>query len=356
MDPVLIDGSFGEGGGAILRQSLGLSLLTGKPFLLKDIRKGRPKPGLSFQHLHALNAAHQVCNAEVVGNHLGSTEVSFSPGPLKDVDLRVDIGTAGSVTLLLQTFLLPAFFSAKRFRLRVRGGTDVAWSIPVDYFRYVLLPHLRMFGDVDFKVLRRGYYPKGGGEVDCKFKGFFPLAKGAPRISLLDQGELFKIGGLSHASSDLQPSRVADRQAQEAFVLLSQLRKKIDIQVSYGASDSYGSGLTLWAACGGPEGLDFRNPVILGSSCLGEKHLKAEKVGELAVASLKDVLSSHAAVDEYLADQLLPFLALVGGKFRTNRITDHLRSNIYVLEQFLDVLFIVDEESGVVSCEPALLS
>lgn len=354
MGPVRLDGSLHEGGGAMLRQALGFSMLLKKPFIIDDVRKNREKPGLAWQHLSALNAAHQVCNARVEGNRLGSTKVSFAPGPIKNTRPTIDIGTAGSSTLLLQAFLLPALFSGKNFHITIKGGTDVKWSMPVDYLNKVLLPQFRKYGDISLRVLKRGFYPKGGGLVTFIAKGKYILgAQTPPSINLVEQGDLFKIAGVSYASADLQPSEVAERQTEAARMSLSRLGVEVDILSSYTASSSTGSGVVLWAVCGNKEGLNPNNPIVLGGSALGERQLRAETVGQEAASSLRAVIDARAACDEHLADQLIPFMALFGGKIKTTKITNHVRSNIYVAEQFLNTKFLVDEETSLISCEPA---
>ena len=352
MQPIIIDGSLGEGGGAMLRQSLGFSMLLQKPFVMKHIRANRPRPGLSMQHLTALNAAHQACSALVSGNSLGATEVSFTPGPLARTNLQLDIGTAGSISLLLQAFLLPAYFSGKNVRLTIKGGTDVAWSIPIDYLQKVVLPQLRKYGDASLKVLKRGFYPKGGGLVTFQVQGRYPMGAGAPSLTLREQGALFKVAGVSFASSDLAAARVAERQADAARIMLGDLKTPIDILPSYAATSSLGSGVVLWALCGDPkEGMHAVHPVILGSSALGDRQLRAEMVGEDAAKELIATIRADVPCDPHLADQLIPFLALCGGSLRTTELSDHLRSNIYVAEQFLPVKFVIDEEMKSVSCE-----
>lgn len=337
----------------MLRQALGFSMLLNKPFTMDNIRKNREKPGLAWQHLSALNAAHQMCSARVEGNRLGSTAVSFTPGPLKNTRSTIDIGTAGSITLLMQSFLLPALFSGKDFHLTIKGGTDVQWSMPVDYMNKVLFPQLKKYGVISLRVLRRGFYPKGGGLVTMTIKHKYVVGDRAPPVRLVHQGDLFKVAGVSFASVDLQPSEVAERQAETARMSLARLGVMVDVLPSYTSSSSTGSGVVLWAVCGDKEGLDPNNPVVLGGSTLGERQLKAEAVGREAAASLREVLDSGAACDEHLADQLIPFMALCGGTIKTNRITDHVRSNIYVAERFLNVSFVIDDENKVISCDPA---
>lgn len=349
---ITIDGSLHEGGGAMLRQALSYSLLLKKPFTINNIRANRPKPGLSWQHLTALNTAHQISNAAVTGNALGSTTVTFTPKELTKTKLTIDIGTAGSTTLLLQSLLLPILFSGKEFKLAIKGGTDVQWSIPIDYFNNVLLPHTKKYADLQLKTQRRGFYPKGGGLIQLKSKSKKPLGQPLPKIQLLQQGTLFKISCISYASKDLQPQRVAERQAEAARIILSQLTTTIDIIQQYTDTPSTGSGIVITGTCGDEEGLNQINPVIFGSSCLGKQQLKAEHIGEQAAKDFKDIITSKAPVDQHLADQLLPIIAITGGKMKVQKITNHLKSNIYVAEQFLNTIIFIDEETNIVSCEP----
>ena len=336
---IRLDGSHGEGGGAILRQALALSMHTGKAFEITNIRANRPEPGMKMQHLTALNACQRLCNAKVKGNQVGSTEVSFEPGELKEGNLKLDIGTAGSITLLLQSFLLPCLFSGSQFKFEITGGTDVKWSQPIDYFTHVLIPHLKKYGDTKVDLIKRGYFPKGNGIVKISIKG----NRENSLINLVERTKLLQIKGISHASSDLQSSEVAERQAKNAEIILSSYGP-VNISEEYVQTDSSGSGITLWSIYGDDEeGINFANPVILGSDALGEPSKTAEKVGEEAARALKREIDSGAAVDKYLADQLIPFLGVKGGKIKTSEVTKHALSNIYVAEKFLDVKFKVED-------------
>ncbi len=336
-----VDGSHREGGGAILRQSLAMSMYTGKDFEISSIRANRPEPGMKMQHLKALNTAQRLVNAEVEGNHQGSTKVVFKPESLTSQSIKVDVETAGSITLLMQTFLLPCVFSLQNFKFELLGGTDVKWSQPVDYFANVLLPHLKRFADFEFDVEKRGYYPKGDGKVKLRING-----GGKPEvpIDLTEQGRLQQIKGVSHASQDLASREVADRQAKNAELLLSRLESPVNVRREYSNTSSTGSGITLWAIYGNEEGADMEEPVILGGDSLGEPSRKAEEVGEEAARSLRKEMESGAAADKYLADQLIPFMAVAGGSLKTSEITEHARSNIYVAEKFLDVDFEVEDK------------
>ncbi|MBC8495591.1 RNA 3'-terminal phosphate cyclase [archaeon] len=334
-----IDGSYGEGGGAILRQALALSTLTNQPFEINNIRKGRPKPGLKAQHMHSIIALEKISKCSVMGCEVGSEKLTFIPGTVTNKTIDVDVGTAGSITLLMQSLLLPIIFSEKTVTLNITGGTDVKWSQPIDYFASVLVPHLKEYADIEVKTMQRGYYPKGNGKVTIKIKSKTNQEELLP-ILLDEKGELLQIKGISHASADLINAKVADRQAKNAEILLSDLRVPVSITRQYSNSLSTGSGITLWAVFSKNSYDEI--PVILGGDALDEKGKRAESVGEEAAFNLKKEVKSEAVVDSYLADQLIPLLGLTKGIIKTSKITKHTESNIYVTKKFLDVTFEVE--------------
>ena len=172
-----IDGSHGEGGGQILRTSLAFSAVLVEPVRILKIRSGRPNPGLAPQHVTSIEAVAELCNAETEGVFPGSTELAFKPGQLTGGDYAFDVGTAGSISLIIQSCLVPAAVSKSRVTLSVKGGTDVRWSPPIDYMRLVHLPVLSKFGAHSYVELEsRGFYPEGGGEVSVRWSGLCPLA------------------------------------------------------------------------------------------------------------------------------------------------------------------------------------
>ncbi|MBI5397948.1 RNA 3'-terminal phosphate cyclase [Candidatus Woesearchaeota archaeon] len=349
-----IDGTYGEGGGQIVRTALALSALTGKPFHITKIREGRKVPGLKQQHVKGIEAITKLCNATSTGAHLGSKELQFAPATIKAQTLSVDIETAGSITLLLQSLLLPCIFSEGKFRLRLRGGTDVPWSLPIDYLSEVVLPQLRRYAAIECKTEARGYYPKGGGKVDIKIKGNFSKdhLESAPALMLASPGKLIHIKGLSHASSDLKAANVAERQAHAAKYILAKLGCPVTIATEYQHTPSTGSGITLWAIFShNTEDVDPNNPFRIGADSHGERGKRAEIVGEEAANKLLAEISAGAAVDQHLCDNLIPLLGLVGGSLKTSVITRHTRSNIYVTELFLNKKFVVDEENKIISCK-----
>ena len=348
---IKLSGEYGEGGGSIARVALALSTLTGKSFEVDNIRKGREKSGLKAQHLHCIKGAQQLCNAKVEGAELGSEYLKFEPSKLKSKNLHLDIGTAGSITLVLQSLLLPSIFGDKQMRIKLIGGSDCRWSPPFDYFNNVFLPHVKKYADIEASLVKRGYYPKGGGKVGIKIKPKFSFEnlQEAQGINSTEQHNLIQIKGISHASLDLQKGQVAERQAKSAKLILNQLNCPIQIRTEYSDTLSTGSGITLWAIFSKDPGeIDFNNPIILGADALGERGKRSEQVGTEAADKLLEEITSKVPIDSHLADNLIPFLALVGGKIKVSKITNHTLTNIYVCEQFLGEVFKVDKENKVI--------
>lgn len=361
---ITLDGSHLEGGGSIARVALALSTLAGKAFELGSIRKNRPQPGLKSQHLFCVKALEKLCNAKAEGAELGSTYLKYVPGKIQGKAIEIDIQTAGSIPLFLQAIMLPSMFADKPVRLGIIGGTDGKWAAPMDYFTHVFLPQMRRFADIECKLLKRGYYPKGNGKVELKIKPRFgvydypdfksfaaDIKEKIGKILLTEQHNLMHIKGISHASVDLQNAKVAERQASSAEFLLKKYNVPVKISLEYDKTLSTGSGITLWAVFSRrTDDIDLGNPIIIGADCLGERGKKAEEVGTEAASSLIKEIDSKAPVDRHLADQLLPYMALLpGSKIKASEITSHTRTNIHVIEQFLDVRFEVDEREKIIS-------
>ena len=350
---IIIDGSQGEGGGQMVRTALALSALTGIPFRITGIRKNRPEPGLKAQHLHAVKAVMKVCGAKVEGAALGSQELVFSPGKLAAKRIEVDVGTAGSLTLLLQSLLLPAMFAGKTSRFTLIGGTNVAWSMPVEYLQEVGVPPFRRYVEkLDVVGKKRGYYPKGGGCIEVRvrpkwfvegsFSGFLEKFRAeAPGIDLTGRAHLMLVKGVSHASEDLQDAHVAERAAQAARQTLRGLKCPVEIHHEYAKTASIGSGVTLWAVFSRKDDeIDVLNPIRIGADALGEKGTRAEDVGREAAMRLLEEINSGTLVDRHLADNVVPLMGLLGRSvIQTSAITDHTRTNMSVVECFLPVKF-----------------
>lgn len=364
---IKLSGEYGEGGGSIVRIALSLSLLTGKPFEANNIRKGREVPGLKAQHLHCIKGAQQMCDAKADGVQLGSEYLRFVPSELKGKSLSLDVGTAGAATLVLQSLLMPCMFLSKPIRIELIGGTDSKWSPSFDYFTNVFLPQLRRFAKIEARLLRRGYYPKGNGKVEVKISPRFKLndfsnfdefyqslKQKVKKYDLAEQHHLIQIKGVSHASSSLQQARVAERQAHSAQAMLGKkFNAPIKIASEYQDTLSTGSGITLWAIFSkNKDDIDENAPIRVGADALGEQGKRAEIVGEDAAKNLIKEIESNAPVDRHLADQMLPYMALLSGsKIKASEITNHCRTNIYTIEQFLGNVFSVDEKVRVISSD-----
>lgn len=319
-----IDGSYGEGGGQIVRTAVALSAVTGKPVRIKKIRQGRPKPGLAPQHAQAVSALARLCSAKITGVKPGSPEISFDPGAIQGGHYQIDIGTAGSITLLMQC-LMPATFKADGpVTLEIRGGTDVQWSPTIDYFKNVFLPALACFrAEVSLEIRQRGYYPKGQGSV------LLNVEPSDLQSAHLTRSEIQRVEGISHCSN--LPEHVARRQAESALQALKEAGYDAEVSSEILALPSTGSGITLW--CG-----------FKGASALGERGLPAEKVGRTAAEEMISEMASSASVDVHLADQLIPYIALAGGGYTTRWISMHARTNIWTAGHFLEREINVSEE------------
>ncbi len=347
-----IDGSKYEGGGQIIRTALALSTVTGKAFRAMHIRKGRTKPGLKAQHLHGIKALESLFNSKSEYARLGSEELVFYPGVQHQKSVEIDIGTAGSISLILQSLVIPCLFQKNQTKLAIKGGTDVQWSPQMDYCKSVFLPHLNKYTEkLELTIKKRGYYPKGNGEVELliKPKGTFEERQQANKIQLINQGSLMQIRGVSHASEDLSRAQVAERQADAAKHALNPLHCPVSIQTSYQNTDSTGSGIALWAVFS-KDGTqtDEQDPIIIGNDILGKKGKSALDVGKEAAVGLKEGIESKKPADPMLADQLIPFIALFGGEIHTSSITDHCRANAYVCKKFLGNVIEIDEEKAVI--------
>ncbi|UCG70964.1 MAG: RNA 3'-terminal phosphate cyclase, partial [Thermoplasmata archaeon] len=309
-----------------------------KPIRINNIRANRPNPGLNYQHVIAIKSGAELCSADVKGLSKGSSEVVFHPQEIKGGKFHFDILTAGSTTLVLQACLLPSLFADDRTEFRITGGTDVKWSPPVDYFRFVFAPLLhKMGGEVSIVLGRRGHYPKGGGEIMVNAN---PMKK-LKSLTLEQRGDLKSIKGIAHVSN--LPGKIAERMKHTA--LLKMVGSK-DVNVS---SEHYpkgkdpahgvGTGIVLWA--------NYEN-TILGANGLGEKGVPAERVGQSACEALHAEMNSKATLDVHAADQFLPYMALAEGEsvFLAREISNHAKTNMWLIEKFLDVKFDVKEEDG----------
>lgn len=324
-----IDGSYGEGGGALLRVATALAAVTGKSIHIDHIRANRPKPGLMPQHLHAVKAVSQLSQARVKGLEIGSEDIEFHPQKLEGQDLTVDVKTAGSISLVLQAVMIPAMRAEKPFKVTVRGGTDVRWSPLWDYLKNVTLPLLGLMGyQAHLELERRGYYPRGGGLVHLEITPT-PQLQGLK----LTQLRVKRIRGVSHATC--LPRHVAQRQAHRARQILAKQGYDVDIRIEVSQNAlGPGSGIVLWSEGEGR----------VGGSALGERGKRAEKVGEEAAQELLFHLDRGAPLDRYLSDQIIPYLALAGdSQVKVAQITPHTLTNIHIAQLLTGARFHIND-------------
>ncbi len=339
---LVIDGSYGEGGGQILRTSIALSCITGRDVKIINIRAKRPNPGLRRQHITAIEAAAKICCADVEGLEVGSKVVTFRPGSIKGGEYMFNIGTAGSITLVLQTLLPIMAFAPSSVKVRIIGGTDVPWSPPIDYLRNVIVKHLSRLGlNVEVKLFRRGHYPRGGGEVEVFVSS--PPRELSP-ITLTTRGDVVRIEGNSHCVK--LPKHVAERQARaaEAYLRKSGFNVPINIGIEWyePSKDPHlgpGSGIVLWA---------ITKNSILGGDSLGAKGKRAEVVGEEAASKLVKDLSTGMALDRHMSDNIVPYIALAKGTSEVGcaELTMHAYTNLWLVKKILNVEPEVDGDLG----------
>lgn len=339
----VLDGSYGEGGGQILRTALALATVTGQAVVVTRIRAGRPQPGLQPQHLTVVRALAILSQARVQGDALGSTEVAFAPGAVRGGRYRFDVGvvraSAGAVTLLFHA-LLPALLAADGpTELTLVGGTHVPWSPPVHHLRDVFLRCLAPAGVTAHVHLRRwGFYPAGGGLVEARVE---PTRELSPLEIITAPPPI--ITGVSAVAR--LPRQIAERQRDRA---LARLRAAgLEATISLEPDAPAGSPGTF---------LGLAVPGRLGASALGRRGVPAEQVADEAVDAFLAARASGAALDEHVADQLVPILALARGPstFTCPRLTPHLRTVAWVVEQLLPVRVTLQESAPArVRVEPA---
>jgi RNA 3'-phosphate cyclase len=332
MSLIEIDGSMMEGGGQILRIAVTYSAILGIPIRVHNIRRGRSSPGLKPQHLTTLRAVAEMCDAEIDGLKVGSVAIEFFPNAISGGSFEFDIGTAGSISLLLQCVAPVAHFAESPVKIRVQGGTAVRWSPPVRILDRVVwraLRHMGFHGDVT--LIREGFYPPGGGIVDVTIH---PLRQIFPMKSV-EIGEVEAIKGFSICGK--LPQHVAERQATAAREVLEGAGYSTDISfrkiLGRASPISPGSVIGLWAVSE-PE-------TFIGSSALGERGKPAERVGKEAASSLLGQLSTGATVDKYTADSLVLWCSLARGpsSYLMSELTLHTETAVELAEIFTESKF-----------------
>ena len=323
-NPVEIDGSFGEGGGQILRTSLTMSLITGKPFHITKIRAGREKPGLSHQHLEAIQAAARISNSPVDGASLRSMELSFHPGKTEPGDYLFEVATAGAMPLVFQTVVLPLTFTGKPCKLEFKGGTHVPWSPPYEYLKEVWGSVVHDLGfDVAFELHQAGYYPQGGGHFTATVK---PLNSFSP-LNLQERPKLQKLRLIAVLSS--LPDTVAQREFRVVEQCLAKLGLAEYLTTEIRSYQSRGPGnlLSLTAQMQG---------FAAGFSSMGARGKSAEAVAQELCDDFTSFWGQKYPVDQHLADQLLLPLTFAHGTsaYCVEKVTQHLLTNAAIIKLF----------------------
>jgi len=341
---IKIDGSYGEGGGQIVRTAVALSAVTGKPVEIVNIRANRPNPGLRAQHVTTIKCIQEISNADVKGLSVGSKQVTFIPNKIEGGDYKFDIGTAGSITLVFQAALLATFQSNKPFSLRLKGGTDVKWSPSWDYFSQVFLRLVSKMGiNVSAELIRRGYYPEGGGEAILKISPTTSINT----FNVTNRQNFREVEGIIHISK--LPEHISKRMKHAAKKIFVKYGIKDDIKIEK-VEDALcedalceGVGITLWSQS---------EETILGNTILGERGLPAENIGETVARNLINEITSGATLDTYAADQLLPYMALATNRgesaFLVRNVSNHAKTNMWLIKHFLDVEFETKKSDNII--------
>jgi len=329
-----IDGSLKSGSGTILRLSVALAGIVNQPLHIFNIRQKRPQPGLRPQHLEAVLTAAKLCNADVEGATLGSRDLWFAPSKIEGGEVHAEIGTAGSIPMLLLTVLPLCAFAQKPVHLHVtKGGTDVRNAPTINYLKHVLLPMLNRMGlEATLTIEKYGYYPKGMGEITLTVQS----SKRLNPIRIEEFGKVTELRGVS-VCTFLADRKVAERQARTANEFLKAQGYEAEVQVINDRSNPLqkGSSLVLWAKTS--------TGALLGGDAIGELGKPSEVVGQEAAENLLREVESLATVDVHLADMLVPYVGLAQGEsvYLSRVMTEHLDTNIWLAQLILGVEFSV---------------
>jgi RNA 3'-terminal phosphate cyclase (ATP) len=339
-----IDGSTKSGSGTILRLAVAFAGILNEDLHLFNIRKKRSQPGLRPQHLEAVRTASRICNADIEGAKIGSTEILFKPRRIRGGNYQARIGTAGSIPMLILTVLPLCIFANQKTSIEIiNGGTDVPYSPTINYLMYVFLPTLRQMGiEASLTIHKYGYYPKGRGSVSLQVD---PI-KNWCSLNRESFGRICSLNGISVCTA-LAERKVADRQAETALKFLRKRGYKADIKILNDESDGSqkGSSIVLWTMTD--------TGSILGGDAIGAIKKTSERVGLEAAMNLFRELQAKATTDIHLADILVPYIAL--GKnnyvYLVRDLTDHLLTNIWLSETILDVEINVQKQGNLFRVE-----
>jgi RNA 3'-terminal phosphate cyclase (ATP) len=342
---IKIDGSYGEAGGQILRSAVSLSAITGKAIEVTNIRAKRQNPGLRPQHALAVRIVADIFHANVENLKVGADWIRFSPpidDKFEDSMVKIDVGTAGSIPMILQTVIPAVSLSDKSLSIEITGGTDVKKSPTTDYLRFIIMEAYRSIGiKFSIEVLKRGYYPRGGGVVKAKI---WPC-KTPDTLDLINSRNLKP--KIANVCCQL-PKHVAERQISSALLKLEKNGVQCsNYSSSFETSLSPGTSILVYSES------DF-GPYV-GGDCIGERGKSAENVGAEAAERFLESYLANVPVDFNLADMLVLPLSLAKGKsrYRIGKVTEHLKTNLYVVSQITGCKYQVEpaENSYIVNIE-----
>ena len=327
-----IDGSYGEGGGQIVRTAVALSVLSNIPITVTNIRANRPIPGLRPQHFTAISCVKAISGATTEGLSIGSKQLTFTPTKISSGSYNFDVGTAGSMVLVFQTCLLSAAHLQEPLSITLRGGTDVRWAPSWDYFTCVFLPLLRNIGiNTEVHLHKRGYYPTGGGEATLTIR---PSASLRP-FQVEEPQQYHQIDGIIHLAN--LPEHIATRMKHAVMKQAFNHNFKTSLHVDAQPSSSPGTGITLWSAS---------EATMVGSTKLGDKGVSAEQVGLGAFSQIEQEITSGATLDRYMIDQIFPYLALAAEESvcLVRELSNHTQTNMWLVKQFFKRDFKVTQQ------------
>lgn len=334
-----IDGAYREGGGQIVRTAVGLAAYTSRACKIEQIRQNRSPSGLKQQHLTAVERVAELCQARVEHHGEGSDELLFAPHGLDVTSMEIDIGTAGSITLLMQALLLPVLRIEDKVTFTVTGGTHVKWSPVYEFFRDVFGTYLEWMNvELDLELLQHGFYPRGGGRIRVTVHPSTIVP-----THFMEPGSVQQTTAHSIATRDLKDASVAERQLRgvEERLMLDERHAE------YVFAFSNGSSIMVQTRC---------EQAVFGGTVLGERGRPAGDVGREAAELLESELDQASCVGRYMQDQLIPYMGIAVKehqtpmRIRTGPVTEHTHTNIHITEQFLPVTFHVHNQE--IRCDP----
>lgn len=333
---IYVDGARKSGSGTIVRLAVGLATLLGEELHLTNIRAKREKPGLRPQHLKAIQALQQICQGSLDGGEIGSKEIRFRPGgKIKSGCYQWNIGTAGSTTLLAMTLLPVACFSKGAVSFKISGGLFQDFAPSAYHLRSVLFPMLSKMGiTTKFNIIRPGYVPRGGGVVEVAVE---PVKGKIKPIRLPHQGDVVRIEGIA-LSSHLKEKRVSERMMRKCSEVLKSNGYSAQLKIAHDTlALQRGAALAIYAKTS--------SGCIIGADRAGEPRRTSEDIGRYVARNLIEDLATGATVDRYLADQLIFYAALADGvsQYRIPRLTEHIETNLWLVESILGAKTEVDE-------------